>query len=243
MSLGKLTEITWLGHASFRFTRPGGEVLLLDPWLEGNPTCPAELQDPERVDAILVTHGHPDHFADVVRLAKKHGARVVCNYEIGLWLKGQAELPEDQVIDMNIGGSVEVLPGLIALMTRADHTSSIQQEDGSVVPGGVPCGFVLAGEDIATIYCAGDTAAFGEMMIIGQQHEPAAALLPIGGRFTMDPPAAAWAANMLGVPQVVPCHYGTFPVLTGTPAQLVEALHELGSETGVIALEPGQSVP
>ena len=243
MSFGKPTEVTWLGHASFRFTRPTGEVVLLDPWLETNPKCPEEFARPERVDAILVTHGHPDHFGDVVRLAKQHEALVVCNYEIGLWLKGRAGLPDERVLDMNIGGSAELLPGWVALMTRADHTSSLQEDDGTVVPGGVPSGFVLGGDDIATLYCAGDTAAFGEMMVIGQQHEPGAALLPIGGRYTMDPPAAAWATNMLGVPRVVPCHYGTFPALAGTPAEFEEALRELGSDAEVVVLEPGESAP
>jgi L-ascorbate metabolism protein UlaG (beta-lactamase superfamily) len=240
MSLGGATQITWLGHASFRFTLPGGEVLLLDPWLRDNPQCPQGLRQPERVDAILVTHGHDDHFGDVVPLAREHGARVVAIHEIATLLADHRQLPPDQLLPMNIGGTVTPLAGVDATMVRADHSSTIREENGSLVPAGVAAGFVLRIDGLPAIYAAGDTAAFGDMVLIGELEQPDVAILPIGGVYTMGPGAAAWAAKMLGVRAVLPCHYGTFPALTGSPADLREAL---GGAAEVIELKPGQEVP
>jgi L-ascorbate metabolism protein UlaG (beta-lactamase superfamily) len=128
-------------------------------------------------------------------------------------------------------------------MVRADHSSSIDTGAGPLLPGGAAAGFVLRGPELPTLYVAGDTSAFAEMMVIGEVHEPEVAILPIGGRYTMDPGAAAWATKMLGVRRVVPCHYGTFPALAGTPEELVEALAGLGGEIEVVSVEPGQTLP
>ena len=150
-------------------------------------------------------------------------------------------LSSEQVVGMNLGGTVEALPGVFATMVRAEHSSSITEDDGTLVPAGVPAGFVLRGETIPTIYFAGDTAAFAEMMVLGELHRPRIAVLPIGGHYTMDPGAAAWAAKMLAVRTVIPFHWGTFPVLSGTPDELRRRLAELDPQVEVRALEPGAS--
>jgi len=225
--------ITWFGHSTFLIRTPGGKRLLFDPWLQGNPACPAALKKPPQADAILVSHGHGDHMDDVVACARESGAPVVAIYELCDWLgrKGLQRLEP-----MNRGGSIDVA-GVRVTMTDARHSSGYV-DNGQMVYLGEAAGFVVGLEDGRSIYFAGDTGLFGDMRLIGEIHRPAIAFLPIGDRFTMGPADAARACAMLGVRQVVPMHWGTFPVLTGTPAEL-KSLVPAGVD--VLELKPGET--
>jgi L-ascorbate metabolism protein UlaG (beta-lactamase superfamily) len=224
--------LTWLGHASFRIDTPSGKRVYVDPFLHGNPKCPEDEQDPERVDIIAVTHGHGDHVGDTVDIAKKHSPTVVALVELSMWLNRQG-VEQDRLPGPNKGGTVDV-DGVKFTLTNAFHSSGTP--DGSY--GGEAAGIVVTLEDGTKVYFAGDTCVFGDMQLIGRIYSPDVAVLPIGGHYTMDPREAAVALELLGTKRCVPCHYGTFPALAGTPQQL----KELAPDADVAELEPGDSI-
>jgi L-ascorbate metabolism protein UlaG (beta-lactamase superfamily) len=226
--------ITWFGHSTFLITTPGGKRIVTDPWLEGNPLCPPGMKRISEADLILVSHGHSDHTADVVAVARATGAPIVAIYELALWLERKGL---GNVQGMGIGGTLAVA-GLEVSMVPAVHTSSTVENDTSVYLG-VPVGFVVRMEDGQAFYFAGDTAVFGDMALIAEMHAPRIAFLPIGDHFTMGPEGAAIAARLLGVRQIVPMHYGTFPVLTGTPERLKALVGPQGID--VLALKAGET--
>lgn len=225
--------ITWYGHSTFVITTPGGRRIVTDPWLAHNPMCPPHMKHITEADVILLSHGHGDHTGDVVAVARATGAPVVAVYELALWCERKGL---QGVRGMGIGGTVEVA-GLRITMVPAVHTSSVVEHDTTVYLG-APAGFVVRLEDGGAFYFAGDTDVFGDMRLIAEMHAPAIGFLPMGGHFTMGPAGAAVAAKMLGVRQVVPMHYGTFPVLAGTPEQL-RAL--LDASVDLLVLKPGQT--
>ena len=210
------TTLTWLGHATFRFDTPGGKRIYIDPFLNGNPKCPESELEPERIDVIALTHGHGDHLGDTVELAKKHGCTVIAPVEMADWLQGKQGV--ENVLDPNKGGTVEAA-GVKFTLTNAHHSSS----NNDLEYMGEPVGIVAAIENGPKLYFAGDTCVFGDMQIIRRLYEPDVAILPIGGHYTMDPREAALALEFLGTKRCVPCHYGTFPPLKGTPAAAARA--------------------
>jgi len=225
-----MASLTWLGHASFRLDTSDGKRVYVDPWLSG-PTTPDAEKDPERADVIAVTHGHGDHFGDVPALHKKLGCTVIGIVELMAWLSKNGGGDDSKLVAFNKGGTVEVA-GIRFTMTNAFHSSSAP--DGAYT--GEPAGFVVE-TDGQRIYFAGDTMVFGDMALIARLYTPTVAVLPIGDHFTMGPKEAALALELLGNPRCIPCHWGTFPLLTGTPEQLGEL-----TSAPVETIHPGDTV-
>lgn len=235
---GNGVTITWLGHGTFLYESPDGKRLLIDPWIEGNPKFPEEWRErlTLRLDAILLTHGHFDHLTGLIELASATGAPVFGIFDMQGWLEKQG-LGENQFTGFNKGGTVDAA-GVMATMVVAQHSSS-SSVDGLPVYLGDPVGYILAFEDGTRIYHTGDTCVFGDMHIYGELYHPDAVVMPIGDHFTMGPHQAAYAARLIGAPTVIPGHFGTFPILRGTPDELRTGLE--GTDIEVVALTPGGS--
>jgi L-ascorbate metabolism protein UlaG (beta-lactamase superfamily) len=224
--------LTWLGHATFRIDSPGGKRIYIDPFLNGNPKCPEGEKTPDRVDVIGITHAHGDHLGDTVDLAKKHGCTVVAPVELADWLQIKHSL--ENVLDPNKGGTVEA-DGIKFTLTNAHHSSS----NNDLEYMGEPCGIVVTLEDGTAVYFAGDTCVFGDMQLIGRLYGPSVAVLPIGDHYTMGPREAGLALELLGAKRCVPCHWGTFPALTGTPDALRE---HAPAGVEILDVEPGGTI-
>jgi len=229
-------QLTWLGHSTFRLESPGGKTILIDPWVMGNPACPESEKQLKKVDLMLVTHGHFDHCGDAVALAQQFNPTVVAIFELCAWLEKKGV---KNCSAMNKGGS-QTVGGITVTMTNAVHSSGIMDGD-QIIYGGEACGFVIELENGLKIYHSGDTAAFSDMNLIRELYQPDVAVIPIGSHFIMSPREAALAVRMLKPKVVVPMHYGTFPVLAGTPAELRELIKGTGTE--VLELKPGQTAP
>ncbi len=230
MSVG----IKYLGHSTFLITTPGGKKLLIDPWVKGNPACPEADKKLDQVDTLLITHSHMDHFADAVEIGKQHQPQVACIYEIATYLGGKGVT---NLHPMNKGGG-QTVNDVRVTMTDARHSSSIIEDDGAIYDGGEPAGFVVEFEGGLRLYHAGDTCVFPGMSIIAELYKPDICILPIGDLFTMGPLEAAYACKLLGAKKVIPMHYATFPLLTGTPEEFSKLAAPHGTE--VIVLKPGQ---
>lgn len=231
----KGASVTWLGHSTVLVTTPKGTNILIDPFIEQNPKFPKSYKFPDKIDLILVTHAHFDHISDVVPMAKKHNAPVVATFELATYFQSRGV---KNPVGMNIGGTYRQADVAVT-QTEARHTSGIM-EDGKFFYGGVPTGFVLTIENGPVLYHAGDTAVFSDMQLIGDLYAPEFGMLPIGDHFTMGPKAAALAAKYLGVKQILPLHFGTFPPLTGTPDQLEKHLNN--PNVKVHKIQPGETV-
>jgi L-ascorbate metabolism protein UlaG (beta-lactamase superfamily) len=225
-------SITWFGHSAFQIITRDNKSILIDPWLT-NPKAPAGATAISPVDVILVTHGHADHLGETIDLARRTGAKVVAIYEIGLYLERKGVRAVQM---MNKGGTIE-LDRLQVTMVDAKHSSSID-DNGNSLPAGEAAGFILRPENGKTIYHAGDTSVFSDMVLIGKLYKPDIAILPIGNSFTMGPEEAAMACRLLKPKTIIGMHYGTFPALSGTPAQLKKLLPP-DMKKRVVELRPG----
>ena len=235
--LGNGTEITYLGHSAFKIKSPGEKIILIDPWIEGNPMCPEPEKEFDRVDILAVTHMHFDHLGQSVEIAREHQPIVVAIAELCKWIASKGVR---NTAAMNKGGTRNV-EGIKFTMVNAFHSSTYTDEDGSLVNGGEPAGFVIEFENGFKIYHAGDTCIFGDMELIRKIYGPELVMLPIGDVFTMSPMEASYACRLLKPKYAVPMHYGTFPVLTGTPAEFKELTRDIpGLE--VLELKPGETL-
>jgi len=230
-----MIDITWLGHGTYTMRLATGEVILVDPWIEDNPSYPAGYKL-DRVDVILVSHGHFDHIHDVLPLASKFAPQIVAIYETAHWLEKKGA---KNVIGMNKGGTVQVGPVAVT-MTTAVHSCGILDGD-QIIYGGEAAGFIVRLPDRRNVYCAGDTNVFSDMQLIDRLYHPELAFLPIGDLYTMGPKEAALACKLLDARKVIPLHFGTFPPLTGRPEQLAALLRDQPG-TEVWTLEPGKTV-
>ena len=229
-------KITWLGHAAFRIETPSGKIILIDPWVLSNPMCPEKDKKFERIDTMLVTHGHFDHIADAVELGKKFKPQIVGIYELCAWLESKGVTNTN---GMNKGGTVKV--GEIEVtMVNAIHSCGIKDGD-QIIYGGEACGYIIRLPGGLTIYHAGDTAVFTDMKIIGDLYAPDLAMLPIGDHYTMGPREAALAIRLLNVRHVIPMHFGTFPPLIGRPEQLRQLTQDI-RELEIHELQPGETL-
>jgi L-ascorbate metabolism protein UlaG (beta-lactamase superfamily) len=229
-------KLTWLGHATFRIQTPGGAIIYIDPWVMGNPACPENEKDVKKCDVMLCTHGHFDHIGDAVAIANKLNPKVVGIFELCNWMQKKTSAP---VSPMNKGGTQQV-GDIKVTMTHAVHSCGIQDDGGSIVYGGEACGYVIEFTNGIKIYHAGDTGPFSDMKIIHDLYKPDVAMLPIGDHFTMGPREAAYACELLKPKVVIPMHFATFPLLTGTPGALKNLVHHTGVQ--VMEFKPGQTI-
>jgi L-ascorbate metabolism protein UlaG (beta-lactamase superfamily) len=228
------TEATWLGHGTFRFRTTEGKTVIVDPWVMNNPACPDAEKDPTALDLVLITHAHFDHIGDAVELGKKLQPETFAIFETAMWLGGK-EVPN--VTGMNKGGTAEA-QGVRFTMVHAVHSCGITDGD-QILYGGEAAGYVIEFPGGLRIYYAGDTTVFSDMEIIGELYNPDVCFLPIGDFYTMSPKEAAYAIDLLDAEVVVPMHYGTFPVLTGTPDELQKLV---GDDVEVVRVSPGETL-
>jgi L-ascorbate metabolism protein UlaG (beta-lactamase superfamily) len=229
-----MVAITWLGHGTFQLNLDSGATYLIDPWTKGNPAFPAGFEI-ERLDHLLITHGHFDHIADAIELARRFKPQVISNYEICTWLASKGV---ENACGMNKGGAQDA--GAVKVtMTHALHSSGIS-DGGGLVYGGEAAGFILQFPGGRAAYFAGDTAVFSDMALYAELYAPELAFLPIGDLYTMSPKAAALACRLLKTKTVIPMHFGTFPPLIGRPEELAALVEDQGVK--VWPLTPGETV-
>ncbi len=228
-------KIIYLGHSTFKIITSKNRVILIDPWVMNNPVCPESLKKFEKIDIMLITHGHFDHMGDAIQIAKDYYPTIVCIFEIALYLQSKQV---GKIRDMNKGGSL-IIDDIKITMVQAQHSSAIV-EGNNMIYGGEPVGYVIRLEDGFTIYHTGDTNVFSDMKIFGDVYKPDLCMLPIGDLYTMSAKEAAYAIKLLKCRKVIPMHYGTFPALIGSPDELKRYLSDL-KDIEIIDLKPGES--
>lgn len=244
------TELTWYGHAAFKITTPSGKVLLIDPWLTNpaNKSGQEDLAKLDKVDLILISHGHFDHVGDSVEIAKKTGARLVATYDLGQALAQYGGYPKEQMgMDTmgNFGGELTLLDGEVKIaFIPAIHSSTVSEPEGSknIHDGGNPGGFLISIKNGPSIYHTGDTDVFADMALVKQFHKVDVMLAAIGGHFTMGPERAAQAVKLVQPRMVIPMHYGTFTIINGTPQALEKSLGSLHVRSKVKVMQVGTTI-
>lgn len=228
-------RLTWLGHSAFR-VEFGPHVLLIDPFLTGNPGFTADrAATVAGVTHILLTHAHSDHVGDTVAIANETGARVVTNYDLCMWLASQGVKAFEP---MNTGGTVD-LGGFTVTMVRADHSAGLGDQ-GVALPLGSANGLIVKAAGEPALYHMGDTDIFSDMGLVAELHEPTIGLVPIGDRFTMGARAAALAVTRyFKFDAVVPMHYASFPIVAQSADEFVRLV---GDATRVIVPKVGEAV-
>jgi L-ascorbate metabolism protein UlaG (beta-lactamase superfamily) len=243
-------EVHWLGQATTKITTLTGKVIVIDPFMVNNPKTPVAYKNLDaigKVDVILVTHGHGDHTGDVAELAKRTGAPVLGPAGLVSTMVDLGWVPPEKAVRFGKGGKVQPAgPQITITQTRAEHSSEVTVTDpntkkSTTYPGGEPAGFIVEMENGFKLYHMGDTGLFGDMALIGSYYKPDLIMIPIGGHFVMDPKDAAYATNMMLKPKyAIPFHYGTFPVLKGTPQEYQAALGQ--TTTQVFPISPGDKL-
>jgi L-ascorbate metabolism protein UlaG (beta-lactamase superfamily) len=242
------TQLTYFGHSGFKLQTPSGKVLLIDPWLK-NPLFKKgedELRKLDRVDVICITHGHFDHVGDAVEIADKTKANLLCTFDLAIALRNALGFPgEDSSLVGHLGGEIHLLDGEVtARFVPAWHGAAIMPNEKSPpIYGGTPSGVVLSIRNGPTIYHTGDTDLFSDMALVPLERPIDWMLVCMGGHFTMGPARAARAVELVKAKSVIPIHFATFPVLTGTPEMLADELEKLGSKAQVRAMKPGETIP
>jgi L-ascorbate metabolism protein UlaG (beta-lactamase superfamily) len=242
------TKLTWFGHAAFKLQTPGGKVLFIDPWIQNpkNPTGKDDLAKIDKADLILVTHGHFDHVGDSVAIAKKTKAKLVSTFDLGNALVTRAGYPKDQLgfdTQGNFGGEISLLDGEVSItFVPAIHSSAVQNDKGESFEGGNPGGFIIAVKNGPVIYHTGDTDLFNDMALVPLARPITVMLAGIGDHFVMGPERAAEAVKLVHPAMVVPMHFGTFPVLTGTPEAFGDAMKKRGLQTKLQTMTVQQTI-
>jgi L-ascorbate metabolism protein UlaG (beta-lactamase superfamily) len=243
-------EVHWLGQATTKITTLTGKVIVIDPFMVNNPKTPVAYKNLDaigKVDVILVTHGHGDHTGDVAELAKRTGAPVLGPAGLISTIVDLGWVPPEKAVRFGKGGKVQPAgPQITITQTHAEHSSEVTVTDPATkktttYPGGEPAGFIVEMENGFKLYHMGDTGLFGDMALIGSYYKPDLIMIPIGGHFVMDPKDAAYATNTMLKPKyAIPFHYGTFPVLKGTPQEYQAALGQ--TTTQVFPISPGDKL-